>query len=98
MQKEIKACQNCKTGFTIEPEDFYFYKKIDVPPPTFCPECRLQRRLAWRNERSLYRRICNLCKQPTLSVYSEKSGMNVFCNPCWWSDKWDSLEYGMDFD
>jgi|TARA_Y100000031_G_scaffold99372_1_gene108859 hypothetical protein len=25
-----KTCQNCKSEFTIEPEDFEFYKKIDV--------------------------------------------------------------------
>lgn len=36
---ETKTCQNCKTRFTIEPEDFVFYEKIGVPAPTFCPEC-----------------------------------------------------------
>jgi len=47
---EIKNCQNCKKDFTVEPEDFNFYEKIKVPPPTFCPECRLVRRMLWRNE------------------------------------------------
>ncbi len=32
---EVKTCQNCKQNFTIESEDFVFYEKIDVPPPTF---------------------------------------------------------------
>ena len=54
MEQEIKVCQNCKKDFTIEPDDFAFYEKIKVPAPTFCPECRLQRRLAFRNERALY--------------------------------------------
>jgi len=45
MKSETKNCQNCKKDFTIEPEDFNFYEKIKVPPPTFCPECRLQRRI-----------------------------------------------------
>ncbi|MFA6585673.1 MAG: cytochrome C551 [Candidatus Paceibacterota bacterium] len=45
MKSEIKTCQNCKKDFTIEPEDFNFYEKINVPPPTFCPECRMVRRL-----------------------------------------------------
>ncbi len=39
MNSETKICQNCKQNFVIEPEDFDFYRKIDVPPPTWCPEC-----------------------------------------------------------
>lgn len=50
MNSETKTCQNCKQKFSIELEDFDFYKKISVPPPTFCPKCRLQRRLAWLKE------------------------------------------------
>lgn len=26
-----RTCQNCRQDFTVEPEDFDFYKKIDVP-------------------------------------------------------------------
>jgi len=44
MNSKIKKCQNCSIKFTIEPEDLKFYKKIDVPEPTFCPECRMIRR------------------------------------------------------
>jgi hypothetical protein len=59
MNAETKNCQSCKQPFIIEPEDFNFYVKIDVPPPTFCPDCRLQRRMAFRNERTLYKRKCD---------------------------------------
>ena len=57
MNPETKICQNCKGEFVIEPEDFNFYEKIKVPPPTWCPECRMIRRLQWRNEHSLFRRL-----------------------------------------
>ena len=96
--RETKNCQNCKQHFTIEPEDFDFYKKIDVPPPTFCPECRLIRRLAWRNERSFFHNVCKRCGKEVISVYPNDSGITVYCRPCWWSDEWDGLEYGVDFD
>jgi len=66
MNSETKNCQNCKKDFVIEPDDFAFYEKIKVPPPTFCPECRLMRRYAWRNERVLYRRNCDLCEKSTV--------------------------------
>jgi hypothetical protein len=95
---ENKTCQNCKNDFTIEPDDFGFYEKIKVPPPTFCPECRLIRRLAWRNEKSLYNRECDSCKKKMISIYNTEVKMNVYCDKCWWGDVWEGLDYGMDVD
>ncbi|MEI6659843.1 MAG: hypothetical protein WCK91_00255 [bacterium] len=98
MSPETKTCQNCKTSFTIEPDDFSFYEKIKVPPPTFCPECRLIRRLSFRNEKSLYRNQCQKCGQSVISVYPKDSCIVVYCRPCWWGDSWDGADYGRDFD
>ena len=98
MQSETRTCQNCKGDFIIEPEDFNFYEKIKVPPPTFCPDCRRQRRWAWRNNMSLYNRTCELCGKGVVSIYHPDSGLTIYCNKCWWSDKWDPYKYGQDFD
>ena len=97
-KNEKRICQNCKKDFIIEPDDFSFYEKIKVPPPTFCPECRLIRRLAWRNEKSLYRQACQKCGQSIISVYPKDSGMMVYCRPCWWGNKWEALNYGIDYN
>src|SRR5258708_1950748 len=93
-----KICQNCKKDFTIESEDFSFYEKIKVPPPTWCSECRQLRRYAWRNERTLYRRNCDLCGKSTVTIYSPNKQHKVYCHDCWWGDGWDSASYGHDFD
>ena len=95
---EIKTCKNCKKDFTIETEDFNFYEKIKVPAPTWCPDCRQLRRYAWRNERTLYRRNCNLCKKSTVTIYSPNKPYKIYCNECWWGDGWDTTLYGRDFD
>jgi hypothetical protein len=98
MNPENKSCQNCHNDFIIEPDDFMFYEKIKVPAPTFCPECRMQRRFSWRNDSSLYSRLCGLCNKSVVTIYSPESGINVFCNKCWWSDKWDPSFYAEDYD
>ncbi|MBI2609660.1 hypothetical protein HYW53_00595 [Candidatus Giovannonibacteria bacterium] len=95
---EKRACQNCKCEFEIDASDFKFYEKIQVPPPTFCPECRLQRRLAFFNIFNLYQRKCDLCKQETISMYAPDSPYAVYCPPCWWSDEWSGFDYGRDYD
>lgn len=91
-------CQNCKTDFIIEPDDFAFYEKMGVPAPTFCPECRFQRRMMFRNDRTFYRRKCDLCKESIISTYSEEVKHPVYCVKCWWSDDWDPCDHGVDFD
>jgi hypothetical protein len=98
MNTETRQCQNCKNDFVIEPDDFGFYEKIKVPPPTFCPECRMQRRYTWRNIMSLYNSKCELCDKSVITLYSPDSGITVFCNKCWWSDKWNPKDYGVDYD
>jgi len=95
---ETKNCQNCKQNFVIEPEDFKFYEKISVPPPTFCPKCRLQRRLAFFNIFNLYQRKCDLCKKETISNYAPNSPYIIYCPSCWWSDGWSVFDYGRDYD
>ena len=98
MNSETKNCQNCKQDFTIEPEDFVFYEKIDVPPPTFCPGCRTVRRLVWRNQRSLFKKSCQLCDKAIITMYPEGPDFQVLCNDCWQGDDWDPASYAMDID
>ena len=98
MNSETKQCQNCKNPFTIEPEDFAFYEKMRVPPPTLCPDCRYRRRLANRNEWNFYKTACGLCAKDMVSIYNPQYAGPVYCQPCWWSDKWDPFAYGLEFD
>ncbi len=98
MNTETKICRNCKKEFVIEPDDFGFYEKLNVPPPTFCPDCRLRRRLLFRNERNYYKRECSLCKKNIISIYPANAIFPVYCQKCWWGDGWDPKSYGCDFD
>ncbi len=95
---ETRNCQNCKKDFTIEPDDFSFYEKTKVPAPTWCPECRLIRRIACINGFSLFYRNCDKCGKRTLSMYPPSQKITVYCQPCWWADDWDGTEHGMDYD
>src|ERR1035437_1689598 len=94
----VQACQNCKKDFVIDERDQLYYKKINVPHPTWCPECRLVRRFSFQNTWDLSWRKCDKCGDRTLSVYSPEQEMIIYCQPCWWKDDWDGTEYGMDYD
>ena len=95
---ETKICQNCKKYFTIEPNDFGFYEKMGVLPPKLCPECRSQLRLIFRNERFLYKRVCDNCKKNTISMFSANKTYPVWCHKCWRSDDLQGKDYALEYN
>ena len=104
---EHKQCKKCGIDFTITDKDMEFYekvspsfwwKKFEIPTPTFCPNCRQQRRLTFRNERNLYKRKCDATGKDIISAYSPDKPYKIYEQDFWWSDKWDPIDYGRDFD
>ena len=103
----MQQCKQCQSPFEVTDKDREFYKRISpvfggkrylIPEPTLCPDCRRQRRLSFRNERTLYNRKCDHSGRNIISIYSPESPHTVYASELWWSDQWDSLEYGMEFD
>ncbi len=97
---QVRACANCGAQFTLEPADFAFYERVKVPPPGWCFDCRIVRRMSFRNERTLYKRKCGAPghSEELISIFSEDNPQRVFDHSTWWSDSWDPLEYGMGMD
>lgn len=93
-----ETCRQCRASFSIYPEDRVFYAKFEVPEPTLCPNCRKQRRIAWRNERTFYERTCDQCKKDIISIYSPDKPFKIYCHDCWWGDDWNPLNYGQEYD
>lgn len=93
-----KFCQLCEKEFEITDDDLAYYKRISVPLPKLCPDDRQRRRTAFRNERFLYKRKCDGTKRNIISMYSPDKPFPVYMQEYFWSDKWDPLDYGMDFD
>jgi hypothetical protein len=39
-----------------------------------------------------------MCGEQVVSLYHKDTPRVVYCLPCWWSDKWDGLDYGREYD
>ena len=103
----MNKCTQCKSPFQISNEDKAFYNKISpifsgkkyqIPEPTLCPDCRLQRRMVWRNERSLYRRKCDSSGESIISWIAPDKPQKAYKKDIWWGDSWSALDFGRDFD
>jgi hypothetical protein len=89
-QQETKQCQNCGQPFIIEPEDFDFYEKINVPPPVACLNCRTSHRLAFWPFGKFNKRTCDLTGERIISLYPPKTPFPVYRHAEWYSDKWQA--------
>ncbi len=98
MSGETRVCQVTEKEFVIEPEDFEFYKRIGIPPPTFSPEERMRRRMSFLNDRNFYKRTCDLTGESCVSLFPQDVNVPVYSPKAWWSDEWDATDYGQEYD
>ena len=98
MNQEKRQCQNCKEFFLIDPDDFAFYEQMHVPPPTWCPKCRMKRRLSWWAYRYLYKRKCDWTGDMVITTAHPSMTNKIYRQDIWWSDAWDPKSYGRDYD
>jgi hypothetical protein len=103
----MKTCTQCSTQFEVLPEDKAMLEKIApmvggekiaLPEPELCFDCRLTRKMAFYNRRQLYKRKSAFDGKSIISVYSPDKAFKAYPTRDWYSDKWDPLEYGRDFD
>ncbi|MFH1161835.1 MAG: hypothetical protein V1696_00970 [Candidatus Jorgensenbacteria bacterium] len=53
------ACNHqCTTAFKVIPEELAFYRRMNLPLPRLCPNCRHYERLKQRNPLKLWHRTC----------------------------------------
>ena len=103
----MPACTQCSAPFEVTKDDLVFYEKVSpvfggrkelIPTPTLCPDCRLQRRLAHRNENQLYHRKCDKTGKQIISMHAPNKPFVVYDQRKWWSDEWSPMTYGRTFD
>ena len=92
------SCAHCNASFDITDVDMKFYETMEVPVPTWCPSCRLMRKMAWCNEGVLYRNRCKHCSRPVISYLPETDEREVLCLKCYYGDNFDPLAYGQSID
>lgn len=102
-----KICRQCAKSFDVLPEDIELYEKVSpvfngkkysIPVPEICPHCRFLSKGAFRNEHTYYRNKSSFSGKPLISIYAPDRPYKVFSYDEWWSDRWNPLDYGIDFD
>ena len=77
--------RNCSTAFRITPQEFELYKKMNVPVPHKCANCRYYERFHRRDGIKLYHRKCmdEGCENEFETVYSPDRPEKIYCKTCY---------------
>ncbi len=102
-----KTCKQCSREFEITDDDLAFFRKItpsfagkafEIPPPQACPKCRMREKLAFRNENKFYKIKSKLSSKELISPYSPDCRYTIYSSSEWYSDDWNPLDFGAEFD
>ena len=69
--------------YKIVSQELTFYREQNIPLPRRTPNERHYDRLAQRNKRVLYERVCMKCSKPLLTTYTPDSPETVYCEKCY---------------
>ncbi|MFA6353495.1 MAG: hypothetical protein WCW93_01020 [Candidatus Paceibacterota bacterium] len=94
VNKEVFICTECSKNYRIITDELSFYKRMQIPIPRNCPECRHIRRFKNRGASKLWHRTC-LCDKEHIShegkpcdvefetTYAPDRPEIVYCEKCY---------------
>ena len=88
-----KCNEKCTMAFKVIPQELQLYKKMGIPLPTLCPNCRHYQRLYKRNPMKLWHRHCmcdrnhsnhtGKCSNEFETSYAPDGKEIVYCEQCY---------------
>jgi hypothetical protein len=83
--KKLGCIFSCTEAFKITEAEFSFYKRMNLPLPRFCHNCRHFMRLKHRNPIKLWHRKCmkDGCENEFETSYAPDRPEIVYCEKCY---------------
>ena len=77
------TCTSCEKNFKVVKMEIDFYKKMKLPLPVKCHNCRHYDRMKLRNPWKLNSRNCSKCQMSLQSSYPADTKNPVYCEKCY---------------
>ncbi len=81
--QEVLACKACGKNYKIQKAELSFYRKMGLPIPHKCPDCRHANRMKLRNPRQLYDRKCDKCGVDIQTTFHPSRPEKIYCEKCY---------------
>jgi len=82
---EILKCIKCERNYNIVNQELELYRRMNIPIPRECPNCRYLARIALRPARKLWHRKCMKegCTNEFETSYSPDRPEIIYCEKCY---------------
>lgn len=98
MNQQKQKCKTCSAEFTLLEDTAQFYKRMEVPLPKDCFNCRNTRLLAFWPFGKFNKRKCDLTGKKIISLHGQYVRYPVYKNTEWYSDKWEPATMDIDWN
>jgi len=80
---EILSCIECSRNYRLISRELEFYKKMVIPIPRKCWNCRFSNLIKRRGPYKFWKRACDKCKREITTNYSPDSPEIIYCESCY---------------
>jgi len=98
MNQQARICEHCNQSFTINEEELVLYKKVGIELPTLCFFCRIKLHQSFWMFGKFRKGRSDFSGESLITVFQEKNRYPIYTSLEWYSDKWDAMDYGIDYD
>ncbi len=98
MKEETKCCQNCKKDFTLSEMEISLALKIGLENSDLCSKCLLKQHLSFWLFGKFRKGKSDLSGENIITIFPENSRHPIYSLKEWYSDKWDAMDYGKDYN
>lgn len=83
------ACEECGKNFKILENELNFYRRLGIPMPRNCSNCRHNLRMSLRNPRKLWDGECEKCGAKFRTTYAptlrseQTASLRIYCEKCY---------------
>ncbi|MFA6076633.1 MAG: hypothetical protein WC735_00990 [Candidatus Paceibacterota bacterium] len=91
-------CEHCKQNFSIGEGEFSLYQKVGIELPTLCFFCRIKLHFSFWYFGKFRKSKSDLSGESLITVLPEKNKYPIYTLNEWHGDKWNPMDYGMDYN
>jgi len=95
---DTQKCVQCQTSFSFSPGELSMYEKVELVLPDICVPCRWKQHMAFWPFGKFRTGASDLSGEKLITVLPEHARYPIYTSKEWWSDAWDAMDYGQDYD
>ena len=93
-----KTCAHCSAQFMVTERELGMYEKVAIATPDICVPCRWKQHMAFWPFGKFRQGKSDLSGEKLITMLPEHPRYPIYTSKEWFSDAWDPMVYGQEYD